>query len=342
MTEDELATRSQAEARTHRHPPVVTPAVDHVSLTVAPDEIVAVLGASGSGKSSLLRAIAGLEPLSSGQVWWDQHDVTTTPVHRRGFAVLFQDGQLFPHLTVANNVAYGLLKKLSRAERRRAVDDWLERVDLAGYGPRPVTALSGGQAQRVALARCLASQPRLVLLDEPLSALDRNLRDRLVSVVATSLRTSGTPALYVTHDHAEAFAIADRIAVLDRGQLRQVAPPEVLWHHPADRVVAEFLGFGPFLSPTQAALFGITLAPGQVLGIGPFGLVSSDSPTDLAAPVIAWHPSQGTNLVTVRLPDGTTANLHTSTPPGPELHLSLSPNNCVVVPDSPTLCYTSD
>jgi thiamine transport system ATP-binding protein len=216
-------------------------AVDHVSLEVGPGEIVAVLGASGSGKSSLLRAIAGLEPLAGGAVYWDDVNVSLTPVHERGFVVMFQDGQLFPHYSVAGNVGYAL-HRLPRAERQEKVDKLLRLVALEGFGLRPITALSGGQAQRVALARSLAANPRLLLLDEPLSALDRHLREHLVTVLADILRGTATPALYVTHDQAEAFALADRVAVLDRGKLLQIGTPQALMEHPADPVVAAFLG----------------------------------------------------------------------------------------------------
>jgi thiamine transport system ATP-binding protein len=216
-------------------------AVDRVTLTVGPGEIVAVLGASGSGKSSLLRAIAGLEPLAGGAVYWDDVNVSLTPVHERGFVVMFQDGQLFPHYSVAGNVGYAL-HKLPKAERQDKVDRLLRLVALDGFGPRPITALSGGQAQRVALARSLAAEPRLLLLDEPLSALDRHLREHLVTVLGDVLRTTGTPALYVTHDQAEAFTLADRVAVLDQGRLLQVDTPDVLRARPADDVVRRFLG----------------------------------------------------------------------------------------------------
>lgn len=193
-------------------------AVDHVDLACAPGEIVALLGASGSGKSSLLRAIAGLERLAGGQIRWDGADVTALPTYRRGFGMMFQDSQLFPTMNVGANVAYGLAGR-PRAEREERVAELLELVGLPGYERRKVTELSGGQAQRVALARSLAPRPRLLLLDEPLSALDRALRERLVGVLATVLRATGTTALHVTHDHGEAFALADRVAVMDAGQL---------------------------------------------------------------------------------------------------------------------------
>ncbi|UZJ23988.1 ABC transporter ATP-binding protein [Rhodococcus antarcticus] len=223
-----------------------TTAVDEVSLEVGGDaQVVALLGPSGCGKSTLLRAVAGLEPLTSGRVLLDGADLARTPTHRRGFGLVFQDGQLFPHRDVAANVAFGLrMARWDRRARQDRVAELLELVGLAGLGARRPGELSGGQAQRVALARALAPRPRLLLLDEPLSALDRELRDRLTVDLAAVLRATGTPALVVTHDHAEAAALAQRVAVMDDGVLRQVAPPRELWRRPADARVAAFLGFG--------------------------------------------------------------------------------------------------
>jgi thiamine transport system ATP-binding protein len=184
-------------------------------LTVAPGEIVAVAGPSGSGKSTLLRGIAGLEELTAGRVLWDGEDLTDVPVNLRGFGLMFQDGQLFPHMSVAANVAYGLkMAGRPRAERAQEASRWLSAVGLAGYERRDVATLSGGQAQRVALARALAPGPRLLLLDEPLSALDTELREELGLAVRAVLNTTTTAALWVTHDPAEAAA-ADRVISLD-------------------------------------------------------------------------------------------------------------------------------
>ncbi|PFG34420.1 ABC transporter ATP-binding protein [Sanguibacter antarcticus] len=227
-------------------PPTV--AVAGASLTVAPGEVVALLGASGCGKSSLLRAVAGLEPVASGHVAWDGADMDGVPVHERGFGLMFQEGQLFAHLDVARNVEYGLrMQRVPRAARRARVEELLEVVGLPGSGRRAVATMSGGERQRVALARALAPQPQLLLLDEPLSALDRGLRERLAVDLRAALVATGTTALFVTHDHDEAFTVADRVAVMARGHLLQVAAPHDLWSAPASREVAEFLGYQAFL-----------------------------------------------------------------------------------------------
>ncbi|HEX5333479.1 MAG TPA: ABC transporter ATP-binding protein [Cellulomonas sp.] len=233
-------------------------AVDDVTLDIAPGAVLALLGPSGCGKSSLLRAVAGLEPAAAGTVAWNGVDLAGVPVHRRGFGLMFQDGQLFPHRDVAGNVEFGLrMAGLDRPAREVRVRELLEVVGLAGYERRPVATLSGGEQQRVALARSLAPSPRLLLLDEPLSALDRALRERLAEDLRTALTATGTTALLVTHDHDEAFAVADRIAVMEAGRLLQVAEPAELWQRPATRQVAEFLGyevFVPLSSPAGAAL----------------------------------------------------------------------------------------
>lgn len=217
-------------------------AVDGVDLEVAAGEVVALLGASGSGKSSLLRAVAGLEDVAAGEVAWDGRSMVRVPVHKRGFGLMFQDGQLFEHRDVGSNIAYGLTG-LPRAQRSERVREMLELVGLPGFERRRVTTLSGGQAQRVALARALAPAPRLLLLDEPLSALDRALREQLATDVRTILRQGGTTALYVTHDQDEAMTVADRVGVMEAGRLLRLDTPQRLWADPGSSKVARFLGF---------------------------------------------------------------------------------------------------
>ncbi len=219
-------------------------AVEAVDLTVPDGEVIALLGPSGCGKSTLLRAIAGLEPVAAGRICWDGTDLAAVPVHRRGFGLMFQDGVLFPHRDVAGNIAYGLrFTGLGGAAAGSRVAELLELVGLKGYGKRRVSTLSGGEAQRVALARALAPRPRLLLLDEPLAALDRSLRERLLADLTTVLTSTGTTALFVTHDQGEAFAVADRVAVMRSGSIRQNGTPREVWTEPADEWVARFVGY---------------------------------------------------------------------------------------------------
>ncbi|WP_018683975.1 ABC transporter ATP-binding protein [Actinokineospora enzanensis] len=219
-------------------------AVSDVDIQVADGEVVALLGPSGCGKSTLLRVIAGLET-AQGRVCWDGEDLDDVPVHRRGFGLVFQDGQLFPHRDVAGNVAFGLrMVGVPKAEQDFRVTELLTMVGLAGYESRKVTELSGGEQQRVALARALAPRPRLLLLDEPLSALDRALREQLAIDLARLLREAGTTALVVTHDHDEAFTLADRVAVMREGRIVQEGKPEDVWRYPVDEETARFLGCG--------------------------------------------------------------------------------------------------
>ncbi|MCL2422852.1 MAG: ABC transporter ATP-binding protein, partial [Micrococcales bacterium] len=255
-----------------------TTAVDTVSLSVPRGQVLALLGPSGCGKSSLLRAVAGLEPLAGGSVTWDDEDLAGVPVHRRGFGLLFQDGQLFAHRDVAGNVGYGVGRGWGRRRERRAhraerVDELLELVGLPGIGHRDVASLSGGQRQRVALARSLAPGPRLLLLDEPLSALDRELRERLADDLREVLTTTGATAVFVTHDQDEAFAVADRVAVMAEGRVLQVDAPDRLWRHPASHQVATFLGYEAFVaSDCPAARFFDVPATGD-LALAPGALV---------------------------------------------------------------------
>ena len=219
-------------------------AVDDVTLDVFDGEVLSVLGPSGSGKSTLLRAIAGLEVPASGRVEWDGKDLASVPVHRRGFGLMFQDYVLFPHLDVAQNVGFGLeTAAMAPAERALRIGEVLELVGLRDFDKRLPTQLSGGEQQRVALARTLAPQPRLLMLDEPLGALDRPLRRTLLDQLEEIFGRLDTPIIYVTHDHEEALAVGDRVAVMRAGQVEAVLPPAELWHRPPTEFVARFLGF---------------------------------------------------------------------------------------------------
>ena len=211
-----------------------------------------------SRNPTLLRLIAGLERPDAGSVFCAGEAMAGVPPHRRGFGLMFQDYALFPHQDVAQNVAFGLeMQKVKRSEVARRVDEALALVGLAGYAGRRVFDLSGGEQQRVALARCLAPQPRLLMLDEPLGSLDRSLREQLLDEVGRILRRVEVTAIYVTHDQQEAFALADRVVILRAGRIVQVGTPEDVYCHPADAFVAHFLGL-PNL------ILGRAVAPGRV------------------------------------------------------------------------------
>ncbi len=282
-------------------------AVDGVSLHVEPGEIVALLGASGSGKSSLLRAVAGLEPLAGGRVAWDGVDLAGVPTHKRTMGLMFQEPALFPNLSVGKNVAYGL-HALPRSRRGAVVAEFLELVGLPGCASRQVSELSGGQAQRVALARSLAPKPRLMLLDEPLSALDRALRERLVGVLSDVLRATNTTAIHVTHDQDEAFALADRVGVMAGGKLLQFDRPEALWRRPVSTEVATFLGYDLTLTQADADALGVgELRAAGPVALGPESLIPDAAGADL--PIVDQLARRGYIEVGVRLPSGQRAEL---------------------------------
>ena len=193
--------------------------LDGVSLTVRDGDIVGILGPSGCGKSTLLRVIAGLQPVERGQLCWNGEDLAYVPAHQRRFGFVFQDHQLFPHMSVAQNVGFGLkMSQRPKPEIDRRVSELLEMVGLAGYENRTIATLSGGEAQRIALARALAPAPRLLLLDEPFSALDRELHDRLVEEVRLLLKDLGSTAIHVTHDPNEAAALCDHVFQMPVGR----------------------------------------------------------------------------------------------------------------------------
>jgi len=218
-------------------------AVDHLSLDVNAGELMALIGASGSGKTTTLRMVAGYETPTSGQVLLDGEDITALPPQKRGFGMVFQHYALFPHMTVGDNVAFGLeARGVGKRERRERAERALASVGLEGAAGRAVQALSGGEQQRVALARALIIEPRVLLLDEPLSNLDPTLRRSTREELRATLHRLGVTALFVTHDQEDAFAVADRVALIRHGQLLQVGTPDELYDRPASRAVAEFIG----------------------------------------------------------------------------------------------------
>ncbi|MCR9138895.1 MAG: ABC transporter ATP-binding protein [Alphaproteobacteria bacterium] len=218
-------------------------AVDSVDLTIGEGEFFAMLGPSGSGKTTCLRLIAGFDQPTFGDVSIFGESTNGIPPYRRNVNTVFQDYALFPHLSVADNVAYGLMiRKVAKQERRRVADEALEQVQLAGYGARKPSQLSGGQRQRVALARALVNKPRVLLLDEPLGALDLKLREEMQEELKNLQRTLGITFVFVTHDQGEALSMADRVAVFNEGRIMQVGTPQDVYHRPNSEFVANFVG----------------------------------------------------------------------------------------------------
>ncbi|WP_416052325.1 ABC transporter ATP-binding protein [Cupriavidus basilensis] len=221
-----------------------TLALQPLDLDIGAGETVVLLGPSGCGKTTTLRIIAGLEfPDAGGAVMFGDNDVTPLPIEQRGVGMVFQSYALFPNMTVAENIAYGLrVRRIDAAARRRRVDEMLAMMHLGPFAERRIDQLSGGQRQRVALARAIAVQPRVLLLDEPLTALDAKLRDALRADINQLLRSLHITAVYVTHDQAEAMALGDRIIVMDRGRIAQTGTPQQIYRAPANAFVADFIG----------------------------------------------------------------------------------------------------
>jgi thiamine transport system ATP-binding protein len=304
-----------------------TPAVSAAALDVEEGRVLAVLGPSGCGKSTLLRAVTGLEP-ATGTVHWHGDDVSATPTHRRGFALMFQDGQLFPQLSVARNVGYPLrIRRTPRVEAAARVAQLLDLVGLAGFDDRLPTTLSGGERQRVALARALAAAPRLLLLDEPLSALDAGLRQRLAEDLRRILLEAGTTAVMVTHDHEEAFAVADDLAVMREGRIVQSGPIADVWRSPVDADTALFLGYARVLEDRAATglLSAAGLADAPAVAVRRSALAVADGGR-LTGEVVDVRTTPGQLRLVVRTDLGdldAVASLDRRVGPGDAVHLAV-------------------
>ena len=339
-----------------------TLALDRLDLTVNRDELFVLLDSSGSGKTTLLRAVAGFVQPDSGRIVLDDTDLSGLPPHRRPVNTMFQSYALFPHMSVAGNIGFGLRQhRLSRAATHRRVEEMLALVRLEGFGRRRPAQLSGGQQQRVALARSLAPNPRLLLLDEPLSALDQALRRDTRAELVRLRRSLGVTFVLVTHDQHEALEMGDRIGVMRDGRMAQIGTPAELYEGPANRFVAEFLGAANILpceingtsvalpslgTVVQAARPGPT-GPGLLalraerLRIGPNAVVDDAMVNQVQGIVVDSTYAGNTLTVSVRLPDKTILRVNRSltdglrqaaVEPGTAVSVDWQPEACMLLP----------
>ena len=260
-------------------------ALHSLNLTVGPGEIFFLLGPSGCGKTTLLRSIAGFYPADDGKIFFGDEDVTDVPPHQRNTGMMFQSYALWPHMTVAQNVAFGLEeRRIPRAEITRRVGAALDSVKMGEYAARKINQLSGGQQQRVALARAMVIRPRCLLLDEPLSNLDTKLRIEMRGEIRRICKEAGLTAIYVTHDQKEALSVGDRIAVMESGHIRQSGAPAEVYRQPASRFVADFMGETNFITGTVSAIAAESVAVRTPLG-------------DFAATAHGWQPQVAQKIV---------------------------------------------
>jgi putative spermidine/putrescine transport system ATP-binding protein len=333
-------------------------ALNGLNLTIAPGELVALLGPSGCGKTTALRLVAGLEEADGGRVVFGGKDVTELPANKRDVGMVFQAYSLFPHMTALQNVEFGLqLRHKSPAERRQRAGEVLELVGLSAHSYKYASQMSGGQQQRVALARALAIQPTVLLLDEPLSALDAKVRSRLRDEIRRVQLEVGITTLFVTHDQEEALAIADRVGVMNKGRLEQLGPPTEIYSRPATSFVAEFVGLTnrmagvvkggevevrgarlPLVHTDSADGPAIALVRPETVSLAP---EADATPGPLVGSVIATSFLGATSRVTVDLGDETVlAQLTTADasklPPGTRVRLVLRPDAVLIARDEST------
>jgi iron(III) transport system ATP-binding protein len=341
---------------TKTFPGAAAPAVDHVSLEIGRGELFFLLGPSGCGKTTLLRMIAGFIEPTSGAVKFDGRDITDWPPNRRNTGMVFQSYALWPHMTVEQNVAFGLgLRKVARAEQARRIGEALGAVHMSDYAARKPNQLSGGQQQRVALARALVIRPDVLLLDEPLSNLDAKLRIELRSEIRRICKEAGITTVYVTHDQKEALSMADRMAVLKEGRVAAVGTPGGLYRRPPSAFVAEFLGETNFIQATSMGGSGLSTpagslrtngAPGAAAGTGVvvsirpeafrLGIGREGSSTLRGRILESTYLGELAQYV-VELPGPTKVKAAAINPgaplsPGSEIALSVEPDDVVVLP----------
>ncbi len=306
-------------------------AVDQVSIDIGAGEFFSLLGPSGCGKTTLLRMLAGFESPTSGEIYIDGKPMSTVPPYQRPTNMVFQNYAIFPHLNVRRNIAYGLRKdKLGKSEMNQRVDEALEMVKLSGFGSRHANELSGGQRQRVALARALIKRPKVLLLDEPLGALDKKLREEMQFELRTLQESVGITFIFVTHDQEEALTLSDRVAVMARGDVLQIAPPQQLYSQPVSIEVAEFIGQMNFIDARVSEIHGDqVLLNTQGLGrIQAFG--NADFLEQGKEIVVAIRPEK-LSLTTAPAPEGritVKGKLKTSAYLGNRSHFYVSVDGC--------------
>ena len=329
-----------------------------ISLSIEKGEFITLLGSSGCGKTTTLRIIAGLEMPDSGQVFLDGRDVTALPPEARDVNTVFQNYALFPHMTVADNIGYGLkLRKVPKAEIRKRVSQMLELVQLPGYEKRKPSELSGGQRQRVAIARSLINNPKVLLLDEPLGALDLQLRRTMQLELKKLQKKLGITFIYITHDQEEAINMSDRIAVMNHGTFEQIGSPDEIYNHPKTSYVATFVGNANILKGKAEELEGdkvrVSLAGGSVLAAADGNTPAKAAPVTLAvrsenivldescqrgllAEVVEKSFAGGLLRVVLKLTDGTEViasryGIDASVQPGQKVTCFFEPENAVLV-----------